>query len=380
MASYGSLFTSRSPTVHRAGVQPPRAATFFSGQPLDQDAPLGPPEALAPDLPVLAEILRDHGWATAGFQWNPYLQGSSGLLRGFQRWVYYKWCADTAVDLALDWIGRRKGAPWFAFVHMVDPHRPYSAPPPFDRKYATIAPEDVQGYPPELDVTRREVTPPAMRKFFQDEYDGEIAWTDAQIGRLLDTLAASGDLDNTIILFHADHGEEFWDHGGYEHGHTVYQELLHVPLIFAYKGKIPAGVRVADRVGLIDVMPTVLDLLHLDAPKTLEGMSLVPFFRGQKLPPREFLSECVLYGDREMKALVVGNEKLILRAGDAPMPFDLVADPHELHDLAPSEPARADALRDKLLRRAKTLSAQAHVSHAREFSESEKADLNRLGY
>src|SRR6185436_3667305 len=104
-------------------------------------------------------------------------------------------------------------------------------PSPYDRKYADRAPEDVPGYPPPLEISRAQDVDPAMRRFMADQYDGEIAWTDAQVGRLLDGLAESGELARTLVVFHSDHGEELWDHGGYEHGHAMWEELLHVPLI-----------------------------------------------------------------------------------------------------------------------------------------------------
>jgi arylsulfatase A-like enzyme len=377
LPSYGSLFTSRSPTVHRAGVNPVRAATFESGgDASDSDVV----ESLAPDLPMLAEMLRDGGWATAGFHSNPYLAGKSGVQRGFQRWLMYRWCADTAVDLALDWIGRRRDAPWFAFVHVFDPHQPYAPPPPFDRKYADRSPQDVPEYPPQVDVMRARGVTPGMQRFLIDQYDGEIAWSDAEIGRLLDALEKSGELANTLVVFQSDHGEEFWDHGGYEHGHTQHEELLRVPLVMSFAGRIPAGKRVAERVSLLDVMPTVLELLGLEAPSAMEGTSLVPAWKGKSLPQRELVAECLLYGAREAKALYVGDEKLILRAGQPPLLFDLAADPREKHDLAAERPARVTELETRLLRRARTLAAQAHTSQVREFSDRERADLHRVGY
>jgi arylsulfatase A-like enzyme len=377
LPSYGSLFTSRSPTVHRAGMNAQRAAAFE--KPGDASASHDV-EALAPDLPVLAQILRDKGWATAGFHYNPYLWGKSGIQRGFERWIMYRYCADTGVDLALDWIRRRRGAPWFAFVHAFDPHKPYTPPSPYDRKYADRAPENVPGYPPALEITRAQDVEPAMRRFMADQYDGEIAWTDQQIGRLLDGLAQSGELARTLIVFHSDHGEELWDHGGYEHGHALYEELLHVPLVVAFEGRIPAGKRVKQRVSLLDVMPTVLGILDIDAPGELEGIDLAPAWEGSKLPARELLSECLLYGAREAKAIYVGNEKLILRAGEPPLLYDLAADPLEKNDLAATRAARAQELQAKLVRRAQTLTARAHASAVREFSERERAELQRVGY
>jgi arylsulfatase A-like enzyme len=148
----------------------------------------------------------------------------------------------------------------------------------------------------------------------------------------------------------------------------------------SFEGRIPKGKRVKERVSLLDVMPTVLDLLDIEAPSELEGSSLAPAFGDETLPERDFLAECLLYGAREAKALYSGDEKLILRAGRPPLLFDLASDPLEKQDLASSRAARAQEMQAKLLRRAQTLSARAHASAVREFSAREKAELQRVGY
>ncbi len=377
LPSYGSLFTSRSPTVHRAGVNPARAAAFRN----EGDATAATAiDNLAAALPTLAEILRQGGWATAGFHSNPYLAGESGVDRGFNRWVHYKNRAAGAVDLTLEWTQRQHGAPWFAFVHIVDPHQPYTPPAPFDRQFKDWPPEEKPEWPVQVEPVRASVPDARFRAYMVDQYDGEIAYTDAQVGRLLDELKKRGDLEHTIILLHSDHGEEFWDHGGYEHGHTLYEEGLRVPLVLSAPGRLPAAVRVAARAGLIDVLPTLIELTGLPAPSGMEGVSLVPLCHGKPSVARELFAESLLYGAREGKALYVGNEKLILIGGRLPMLFDLAADPGEQHDLAAARMQRAEELRQRLMQRVDALEAQALTSATRTFDEHDRSDLHNLGY
>jgi arylsulfatase A-like enzyme len=377
LPSYGSLFTSRSPTVHRAGVNPARAATFRA----EGDATAATAiDNLAAALPTLAEILRDSGWATAGFHSNPYLTGEAGVDRGFSRWVHYKNRAAGAVDLALEWTQLQQRAPWFAFVHVVDPHQPYTPPAPYDARFKDWPADEKPEWPVQVEPVRASLPDATFREYMVDQYDGEIAYTDAEIGRLLDELARRGELENTIVLLHSDHGEGFWDHGGYEHGHTLYEEGLRVPLVLSAKGRLPAGVRVTTRVGLIDVLPTLLDLAGLPAASGVEGLSLVPLCHGQPIGARDLFAESLLYGAREAKALYVGNEKLIQIGGRLPMLFDLATDPGELHDLAARNPGRAEELRARLMKRVDALEAQALTSETRTFDEHDRSDLHNLGY
>jgi len=377
LPSYGTLFTSRSPTVHRAGVNPARAATFRKEG--DATAATGI-DNLATALPTLAEILRQKGWATAGFHSNPYLAGESGIDRGFARWVHYKNRAATAVDLTLEWTARQHGAPWLAFVHIVDPHQPYTPPAPYDRQFRDWPADEKPEWPVQVEPVRASVPDATFRAYMADQYDGEIAYTDAQVGRLLDELARRGDLENTIVLLHSDHGEEFWDHGGYEHGHTLYEEGLRVPLVLSSAGRLPAGVRVAQRVGLIDVLPTLIELTGLSAPSGIEGQSLLPLVHGKSLGTREHYAEALLYGPREGKALYVGDEKLIVIGGRPPMLFDLAADPGEQHDLAKARAQRVEELHARLVKRVDELEAQALKSDTRTFDEHDRSDLHGLGY
>jgi arylsulfatase A-like enzyme len=376
LPSYGSLFTACTPAVHRAGVNAAHEDRFGR----DEDTSKEQLEILRTDLPTLAEQLGAGGFASAGFQANSFLRAKNGVDRGFDRWVFYQYHAPVGVDLALDWIESHAGAPWFCFLHIMDVHQPYVPPPPFDRKFSERSFTDVEGYPPAIDSLRAKRPDDATVRLLVDEYDGAIAYTDQEVGRLLDRLQAQGLLDSTLVVVHADHGEEFWEHGGYEHGHTEYTELLSVPLILRLPGKVPAGKRVASRVRLIDLMPTVLDLLHLPPAPGIEGRSLLPLVEGRSEPARECISEATLHGPREIKALTVGADASILRGGAAGLFFDLAADPAETKDLSIERRSRAQELEERLLKRHEIILRSAVRAHAMQLTDADRKRLREMGY
>jgi hypothetical protein len=177
-------------------------------------------------------------------------------------------------------------------------------------------------------------------------YDGEIAFADGAIGDLVDGLSERGLDENTLIVFMSDHGEEFFDHGGFAHGHTLYEELLRVPLILRLPGRVPAGKRVPVMVRLIDLMPTILKIAGVETDAHMEGRDLGPLLSGESAPgpaageallADEVFSEALLYGP-EQKSVTAFPYKLIrhMESG-AEMLFDLAEDPDETDNLAGSD-------------------------------------------
>jgi len=376
LPSYGSLFTGCTPAIHRAGVVTAHEERFAR----DEDSSDDDLEVLRTDLPTLAEKLSDRGWATAGFQANSFLRAKNGLARGFDRWVFYQYHAPVGIQLALDWIERHESAPWFCFLHVMDVHQPYVPPPPHDKRFSERSHADVPEYPPAIDDLRAGPPEASMRKLLVDQYDGAIAYTDSAIGGMLDRLRELGLLDHTLVIVHSDHGEEFWEHGGYEHGHTEYEEVLRVPLVLRWPGRLPAGRRVEVRVRLIDLMPSLLDLLGLDPAPGVEGKSLRPLIEGRTEPPRECISEATLHGPREIKAFKLGNESLILRGGGQGRLFDLAADPGETRDLAAERRTLAREMEERLLRRHEIIHRSAVRANGMQLSEEERKRLREMGY
>ena len=250
---------------------------------------------------TLAETLQKAGYQTVGLVANPMTNRKYGFARGFD--FYDDWSLTGAPDattgdiarqtaqgakltrLAQDWIERRRvpEMPLFLFVHYIDVHWDYLPPPPFNRMFA---PDPI---PPPRDIWNlgRASVPEAARRRSVAAYDGEIRYTDSCISNLLATLEASPRGKDTIVVICSDHGESFWERGVASHGNGLYEEEIRVPLIIrpACGDGAPAPGRVVtQQVGLIDLAPTLTDLVDVPAPTNWVGRSLAPALRGETLP------------------------------------------------------------------------------------------------
>jgi len=381
LPSYGTLFTGLEPTRHLAGISERREAAFGA----DRDAEGGDYQSLDPGVPTLSECFGAAGFSTAAFVSNPFLDPASGVDRGFDSYAQYLNRAQAGVELASRWIESRGDAPWFAFLHLMDPHAPYSPPAPFDTQFTHTALRDLPGGIPSVESLRAAEPDSATRDLLLAAYDGEIAYVDTWIGRLLDRLEALGVLDRTIVVLHADHGEEFWEHGGFEHGHALHEESLHVPLAFVAPGIVAPGLRVGGRTSTVNAFATILDLAGVPVPLDLDGVSSAPLLRiGQygtvRIAPRPCISESILYGPRERKAWSFGAEKLITNGATDSRFYDLVADPSEGADLALDRPERVRELSELLLGRARMAERRRAAGSTANFDPERRAELERLGY
>jgi len=404
LPSYGTLFTGRFPAAHRAGVRPRLDVmwgTHANGDPLEASSlpSARQTKKLAPKLVTLAEALRDQGYRTASLFNNPFLHPTRGIDQGFERYAWYQHTANDGVDEALRWIEEQHGVPFFLFLHLMDPHIPYAPPSPFDEKFSGKKLDELTDYPWTLGELRARPKPEAYKEILIDMYDGEIAYTDAQIGRFVDELEARGLMENTILILHSDHGEEFWEHGGFEHGHSLHRELLHVPLAIVYPPRIPAGKRVPARVRTIDVFPTLLDLLGLEPEiaelekgrltgdgATLNARSLLPWVDGERSDDLDTFSEAMLYGPPdaawwEQKARYEGDLKLIT-GGQQPtdLLFDLDQDPGETKNILMERWEEARALRRRMAEAYLMLSKESNPSGTSKQSKLELDQLEALGY
>jgi choline-sulfatase len=278
---------------------------------------------------TLAEVLRARGMRTGAFVGSIVVGQNRGLAQGFDTYSApspiglrerNRRPGQRIVDDALAWLQRQENSPFFAWIHLYDAHAPYALPEPY-------------------------------RTMYQDApYLGALAVLDAQLARLVQALETRHVLDQTLIIVAGDHGESLGDHGEDGHGILVYQSTLHVPFIVRVPGLAPG--RVADVTRLADVMPTVLDLLHVPAP-SMDGVSLVALMTGRvKHLDLDAYSESAYprrFGWSELHALRAGRYKFI----NAPRPelYDLDADPGEQHNiiheraaLASVMAARVDAL------------------------------------
>ena len=371
LPSFGSLLTGRRPARHAAGLR------------------LGPPGGgiarLSDDVATLAETLRARGYATAARVANPYLVERFGLSRGFDSYENQPVTnqrvrrAPRIFDDSLRWIRAQEQRPFFLLVHVFDPHMDYD-PPKEVRGSFTGNLESALSLPvSEFRELRQQGALPARdQAFVQAAYDEEILAVDRALDAFLQALSDEGVLDRSLLVLTADHGEELFDHGGFEHGHTLYQELLHVPLLFLGEGLTPA--RVATPVSLIDVLPTVAEAVGAPIPPGAEGTSLWPLLRGDPgpLPDRALWAESTLYGP-PLAAIVRWPYKLVI-GGTAPLLFDLEKDPAERRDLAAAEPERAAALEAELRAQLQRAAQESPPRQAATIDDEVREQLRALGY
>jgi choline-sulfatase len=316
---------------------------------------------------TLAETLRERGYRTGGFVSAFVLDSRWGIDQGFDRYFddfdlakfenmagmdAIQRPGGETVDETLRWLGEDKARPFFAWVHLYDPHAPYRPPEAF----AAAFPASASG-----------------------AYDGEIAATDFQVGRLLDTLAADGRLENTVVAVLADHGEMLGEHGEVTHGFFIYDASVRIPLIVTGPG-VPTAV-VADQVRIVDVMPTVLELLGIPGPAAMQGVSLLGFTRGQR-PSLLAYSESWFpryhYGWSELVSIQDGRFKLI----QAPRPelYDLAQDRGETIDRAAEDPRRVETLQRALEEMSRRLAAGQPTRAPQAMDAETEERLEALGY
>jgi arylsulfatase A-like enzyme/Flp pilus assembly protein TadD len=313
---------------------------------------------------TLAERLKPRGFATAAFV-STYILGSKfGLAQGFD---YYddglgeqdlirsftsEIPADRVYEKFRGWLIGTRPQRFFAWVHFYDPHLPYAPPDPF------------------------------RGRFSQDLYRGEIAFVDAQIGRILTDLQSHSRLDRTLVVITSDHGEAFGEHGEVGHGLFAYDESLRVPLIFYAPGRVPEGRVVGDRVRLIDLLPTLLELYGLEPIPDLPARSFLSLLHGRRdSETREVYFESVLgledYNWAPITGLIADRYKFI--SLPEPELYDLRRDPAESENLHASHPDLAEELDARL--RSILLKDQSGDGEARrDLTPEDVAHLRALGY
>lgn len=372
--------------------------------------------------PTLAEVLAARGYLTAGIVGNvEYTSRESGLARGFARYEDYlvspaEFVMSSALtqtlvahnrplrrllgwydilgrkDAAevnrhfLRWLDRRDERPFFAFLNYYDAHEPYLPPEPFEERFGSTKARKK----PLLNYWKRQATRSEKKKMSPEEiqaeldaYDGTIAFLDQHLGRLFDELRKRGLLQNTLIVVTSDHGEQFGEHGLFAHANSLYRQLLHVPLVIALPGEVPAGRSLREPVSLRDIPATVLDLVEPGSRSPLAGRSLrrtwseiggvepgggeaagggavlhgdtllAEFARGSfASPPPRRRRAFIGRGQRApqekvqlAKSLVAAGYHYILTGDGRDELYDFEKDPAETRDLAGSERGREEVAR-----------------------------------
>jgi arylsulfatase A-like enzyme len=355
----------------------PAAASILTGLYPQAHGVMTLRDRLPTNVPTLAELLQARGYRTAGFVTNVNVAPTWGFQRGFDLYRYFPEDSnrprvhagvDDIEPHVMEWLAQHEGeGPFFLYIHVTDPHAPYRPPQPFaDRLADSSAPGFPNDVSSRLAILKRnpgQATAEDVRALVA-RYDGEIALVDAYFGRLLDALAQRGLEDNTAVILTADHGEEFLDHGGFEHGRTLYNELLGIPLVLRAPQALPAGLRSTVLARQIDVAPTVLDLLDIEAPATLQGRSLLRSLRAID-DGTEALTQTSL-ASRDLDGLVTGPWKIVQatgRAGETPEIYQTLEDPLERHSRRDEHPVLVGYARQRLAAAAGHMTQ--HTPHSR---------------
>ena len=287
-------------------------------------------------LPSVPEILQKSGYRTAAFIGSlildPKAQMAPGFDRGFDffdagfhpkqgpnesRYETVERRGGDVIAHTIAWLNKKTQAPFFIWVHLYDPHAPYDPPPPYDKR-------------------------------FKDPYDGEVAYSDACLGKLFQYLRQRGLYDRSLIVMMSDHGESLGAHGESMHGIFLYDETIHVPLLFKLPGSLLAGKRVTTRVRLLDVAPTLLSMLSLPLPPTFQGESLVSEMKSSPKAPGDLPAYAETeyphraFGWAAIRAMRTGKY-LYIRAPKREL-YDQTVDKKAEKNLAASSPAVTDTL------------------------------------
>jgi arylsulfatase A-like enzyme/Flp pilus assembly protein TadD len=357
LAERGTVFTRAF--AHTPMTLPSHANIFLGSTPLYHGVHDNSHFIVADEFLTLAEFLKNHGFNTGAFVGAFPLDSRFGLDQGFdvyddnygfssqQEFSYVERKAEVVIERAVDWI-ENQGNPWFCWIHCFDPHQRYQPPPPFDKKYSSFP------------------------------YDGEVAYVDESIGKLIAFLKGNGQFDRTLVVFTGDHGESLGEHGEPTHGYFAYNSTLWVPLIVANTGVRPG--RVTQNACHTDIFPTICDVLDLEKPDFLQGMSLLAAAKGKKIPSRSIYFESLYAnlsrGWAPLTGFIEGSTKFM----NSPIPelYDLERDFCETSNLAKSE--NIEVHKKKLDEICVRLSFEAGGSNTGHQDRETLKKLESLGY
>ncbi len=373
-----SLFTSLRPDVHEVE---------------DRE------QTLHPDVPTLAGAFSDNRWESAGFITHVYVSSLFGLNSGFDEfhelsidWKFREGKQLRANELnqnVFPWLEANRDKSFFLYLHYFDPHWDYDPPPPYDTKFVDPAYEGpatgswqyIQKFVPKTELMPDEDLAQVIAL-----YDGEIAFTDHHLGKLFEYLKSLKMWDDTLLVVLADHGEELQDHDSVHHIRTLYEEVLHVPLIFKLPGGRPNGwpERVKARVSTLDVAPTLLDIAGIDIPKSFQGKSLLSLLNHDG-PDRRVFARTMRHRSDSM-ALIVDGKKLIMPFGRKKAQkelYRLEKDPLEKRSVIKNYPATAKKMSDEIHALVSVGASGLGLPGAgedAELTEEQKKMLKALGY
>ncbi len=350
LPSFASIMTGFSPAVHHTKY---------------------PNNSMPDTLTTLAEYLHQNGYYTAAIGSNPFLKIQSNLDQGFSEynffpkststlgnsfgmWIVYKKLfmkhflteptTKDLTDLAIQWIKKHNEKNFFLWLHYFDPHMPYSPPVKY-LPSIQIQPSIGNSFSRLRDIrTGRLILTEKEKEWIRHLYAAEIRYVDDNLGRLIRELKKNQLYDESLVILLSDHGEEFWEHNGFEHGHTLYQELLHIPLIIKLPRFLIEGNQVHEistMVSTQSLLPTVLDLCIVDFDQNqYPHTSLMLFFEraAEKYRERPIYSTTLLYDEDRESVIWNGNKYIRFLYSDQQELYDLNRDPKEKRSLIASLP------------------------------------------
>jgi choline-sulfatase len=344
-ASMASFLTGLYPTAHKTFTTSVSVAQLLSAG--VGKAALPSTDVLSPEVQRLPATLRDAGFETFAVTTNPYLIPDFGFAQGFEHFRFISEHEDfasakVALAEATKALDHRTPRPFFMWVHLMEPHSPYTPPEPYKSMFPALTPP--RPIDPSVIASWLRLEDSNDLNLYEARYDGEIRTADAAIGAFFEELRRRQLWDRTVIVLTADHGESFMDHGVMGHNTWLYDELVHVPLLVRIPGVTPH--RVHAQVQLVDLYPTLAGMAGATLPKDLHGVNRLPVLQLGAAADSYAYSEVV--GARfSIRTL---EWKYISSLQGGRQLFNLQGDPHEQNNLARQQPERVEQLERELRR------------------------------
>ena len=346
LPSHMSVWTARWPSIHQVTN---KLKLLASEQMVENSLSVG--------IQTYPDILIEQGRIAGGFTGGAGVQSKYGFGRGFDFYLDDRYFGgfDYSISAAIPWMREHREQPFFAFVHGYDVHGQYplaegslkSIRSKYDTKLKGDKEENAQLREQGLDKIVKPGDEADMSEhlsqddaaFLKEVYLGKVRAADQRVGNLIQELRSSGLLDRSIIVIMSDHGDEFMEHSALDHGATLYEEQLHVVSMIRFPGYTKRQ-DIYEPIRTIDLFPTVFDALQMEGPKGVDGQSLLPLLRGEKMNLPVF-AETDYRLFRHLRSYRDGEYKLILDLQDGEKElFHLPSDPDEQKDISSSEPRR----------------------------------------
>lgn len=398
LAKFASVATQFEQAWAPASWTLPSTTTILTGQHPLRHGMRHPGDILPAEAVTLAERLRDAGWHTAGFSHNVSIAPRHGMNAGFDHFAIntgkvlgYPHARKLLVE-ANTWLADQPSEPTFMYLQPMNCHGPYKVPEA--RKATLLGYEPSQGFHyykgmmgkilVEKDISARQKVSPRYVSSAKEQYDTAIRYETDEIGKWFDELQAKDRFDDALIIVTADHGEEFFEHGGFSHGYSLHSEVLHIPLFIKLPGQKTAA-KLRENVSLADIFPTVLDVAGLPAGTApADGRSLMPLLRGESLPAvplifevdwqRRFVGQAILTDGWKFLRI----EQSYDGVRDAVRLYQLGGDAGETTDVADQNPERVVSLAAQLDEQRHQLTSGI-IPESR-ISTDDQKQLEALGY